>query len=208
MDEKDLEKKSMGATEQQDREWAKALNMEYTPPQPPPIPADALPKDAPASPADAHPADAHPADAPASPLTGSTVPRLEADGLAQPIQPNQANQADQPNQPDQPPQAPLPPLPPRQQFRPAPPTEPMPKTYLVWAIVATMCCCLPLGAVAIIFASKVTSLYYKGDLAGARKASERAQLWIIITIVGGVLTNILYLPLMMLLGDFSTGMQF
>ena len=30
-----------------------------------------------------------------------------------------------------------------------------PESYLVWAILSTVCCCLPFGVVSIVYASKV-----------------------------------------------------
>lgn len=71
---------------------------------------------------------------------------------------------------------------------------PMPKSYLVWAVVMTVLCCMAAGVVAIIFASQVSSRYYSGDIKGAEKASERAQIWIIVSFVLGILSNTLYLP--------------
>lgn len=76
--------------------------------------------------------------------------------------------------------------------------HPMPKTYLIWAVIMTVICCLPAGIIAIIFSSQVSSRYYAGDLAGAEKASERAQIWIIVAFVLGVMTNTLYIPLSLL----------
>lgn len=63
----------------------------------------------------------------------------------------------------------------------------MPPTYLVWAILATLCCCLPGGVVALVFSSKVSPLYNSGDYEGARRASERAGLWVIISFVAGLI---------------------
>lgn len=63
----------------------------------------------------------------------------------------------------------------------------MPPTYLVWAILSTICCCLVTGIVAIIYASKVAPLYNRGDFAGARDASSKAGLWVIITFVSGLI---------------------
>lgn len=77
--------------------------------------------------------------------------------------------------------------------------RPMPPTYLVWAIIATICCCLPAGIVAIIFSANVSSKYYARDFEGARRASRRAQWWIIISIVAGIIVNSLYVPLTLLL---------
>lgn len=75
---------------------------------------------------------------------------------------------------------------------------PMPQNYLVWSVVMTVLCCLPAGIAAIIFSTQVNSKYYAGDYEGARKASERAQIWIIVSFVLGVLANTLYLPIMLI----------
>ena len=64
-----------------------------------------------------------------------------------------------------------------------------PPSYLAWAIISTLCCCIPFGVVAIVYASKVNSLWARGDMYGAQKASERAQLWTILAIVLGLLVN-------------------
>ena len=74
----------------------------------------------------------------------------------------------------------------------------MPSTYLVWSVIMTVLCCLPAGIVAIIFSTQVSSKYYAGDIEGAKKASDRAQIWIIVAFVIGVLFNTLYLPLALL----------
>lgn len=76
--------------------------------------------------------------------------------------------------------------------------EPMPPTYTIWAILATICCCLPAGIIALVFSASVSTKYYARDYEGARKASERTEMWIIASIVLGVISNILYLPLTML----------
>lgn len=78
--------------------------------------------------------------------------------------------------------------------------EPMPPTYLIWAIVCTLCCCMPAGVVAIVYASQVSSKYFARDYAGARKASHTAEIWIIASIVVGVIFNALYLPLSLIQG--------
>ena len=76
--------------------------------------------------------------------------------------------------------------------------DPMPSTYLVWSVLATVFCCFIPGIVGIVYSSMVSSKYYAHDYEGAKRASERAQIWIIISIVLGVVTNAVYLPLMML----------
>lgn len=73
--------------------------------------------------------------------------------------------------------------------------EKCPPTYMVWAVLSTLCCCLPLGVVAIIFSSQVAPKYRSGDYEGAKKASERAALWVILSFVLGLIT----FPLQMIL---------
>lgn len=67
------------------------------------------------------------------------------------------------------------------------PQEPMPSTYLAWAILSTICCCIPTGVIAIIYASRVSPLYIRGDVYGSRRASEKAALWTIISFVAGLI---------------------
>lgn len=64
-----------------------------------------------------------------------------------------------------------------------------PPSYLAWAIISTLCCCIPFGVVAIIYASKVNGLWLRGDVNGAYKASARAQTWTILAIVSGLIAN-------------------
>lgn len=103
-----------------------------------------------------------------------------------------------------------PPLPPQGQpsFNPAPfraenakapaGQPPMPKTYLLWSVLALIFCCIASGVVAVIFSSSVSSRYYAGDYEGAERASRRAQIWIIVSIVAGVVTNAMVLPMMLI----------
>jgi hypothetical protein len=51
-----------------------------------------------------------------------------------------------------------------------------PPNYLVWGILATVLCCLPVGIVSIIFSTQVNSKWAAGDVAGANQASQWA-LW-------------------------------
>ena len=68
----------------------------------------------------------------------------------------------------------------------------MPENYLVWGIIVTICCCLPLGIVSIVNASKVSSAYGAGDYEGALKASKDAKKWAIWGAVGGGVFVLLY----------------
>src|SRR5687767_2785877 len=52
---------------------------------------------------------------------------------------------------------------------------PKPDNNLVWAILSTVLCCLPVGIASIVFASQVDSKWSAGDYAGARDASDKAR---------------------------------
>ncbi len=73
--------------------------------------------------------------------------------------------------------------------------EEMPETYLVWSVLATVFCCLIPGIVAIVYSTMVSTKYYAKDYDGARKASQMAQYWIIASVVLGVITATVYIPL-------------
>lgn len=49
--------------------------------------------------------------------------------------------------------------------------------YLVFAILATVLCCLPAGIPAIIYAAQVNGKLQAGDIAGAQAASNNAKMW-------------------------------
>lgn len=74
----------------------------------------------------------------------------------------------------------------------------MPPTYLIWAILVTVFCCFIPGILAIIFASQVSSKFYAGDIDGAWRSSRSAEVWIIVSVVLGVLTATLYFPFMLI----------
>jgi len=60
-------------------------------------------------------------------------------------------------------------------------------TYLWQSIVVTLCCCLPLGIVAIIYSAQVSSKQSAGDVTGALDASKKARMWCWIAFAGGFL---------------------
>jgi hypothetical protein len=72
------------------------------------------------------------------------------------------------------------------------PGGPKPPNYLVWAILSTLFCCLPLGIVSIVFAAQVDSKYNSGDYAGAVGASENAKKWAIISAVAALVLTALW----------------
>ena len=73
----------------------------------------------------------------------------------------------------------------------APPT-PI-QNYLVFAILATVFCCLPAGIPAIVYAAQVNGKLQAGDYAGAQAASSNAKLWCWISLGAGLGVALLYI---------------
>lgn len=73
--------------------------------------------------------------------------------------------------------------------------------YVVFAILTTVLCCLPLGIVSIIYASKINSLQSAGDYAGAQQAAKKAKIFAIIGAVAGLVVSIAYGAIMVFSAD-------
>jgi hypothetical protein len=73
---------------------------------------------------------------------------------------------------------------PVQQFTAAAPVP----NYLVHSILVTLCCCLPLGVVALVYSAQVNSKLAAGDIAGAEAASRSARTWVIVALIAGILS--------------------
>ena len=84
---------------------------------------------------------------------------------------------------------------------------PRPDNNLVWAILCTVLCCLPLGVVSIVKASSVNGLYDRGDYAGAQAAADSAKKWAIWGAVGAVVFWIIYLIVIFALGVGMAGLS-
>lgn len=90
-----------------------------------------------------------------------------------------------------------------QQFNFQPSQKPlMPETYLVWAILTTLFCCLPFGIVSIVKASQVSSAYNAGNYAQAEKNSQDAKKWAKWSAIIGLLGGLIYLIILTLTGIF------
>jgi len=66
------------------------------------------------------------------------------------------------------------------------------QNYLVFAILATVFCCLPAGIPAIVYAAQVNAKLQAGDLAGAQAASNNAKLWCFISLGLGLGIVVIY----------------
>lgn len=64
--------------------------------------------------------------------------------------------------------------------------------YLVPAILVTLCCCLPGGVVAIVYAAQVNTKLQVGDVAGAEASARNAKLWCWIGFAGGIVVALGY----------------
>jgi hypothetical protein len=63
--------------------------------------------------------------------------------------------------------------------------------YLVPAILVTICCCLPFGIPAIVYAGQVNGKLSGGDIAGAQEASRKAKMWCWISFGLGLASNVI-----------------
>ena len=93
------------------------------------------------------------------------------------------------------PSSPMPPAPSAQRLPERFPPQSVPfnqrpsvPNYLVWAILSTLCCCLPGGIVAIVYASQVDGKLAMGDIAGAQASSHSAAVWCWVSAGLGLLT--------------------
>jgi hypothetical protein len=75
-----------------------------------------------------------------------------------------------------------------------------PDSNLVWAILCTVLCCLPLGIVAIIKAASVEKLWSQGRHEEAQKASDDAKKYSIWGAVCAGVFVILYFLLIFVVG--------
>lgn len=61
-----------------------------------------------------------------------------------------------------------------------------PRSYLGWGIAALILCCMVPAIVSVIYSTFVGSRYADGDYEGARRASETAEMWLLVSIVAGI----------------------
>ena len=90
---------------------------------------------------------------------------------------------------------PQPPLP--QPPMPQPPVAPEAEapTNLVWAVIATVMCCQITGVIAIVYGAMTSSANSAGNYEKARRYSDIAQIWVMVSIVLGLI----YMPIALLM---------
>jgi len=79
-----------------------------------------------------------------------------------------------------------------------------PNNNLVWAILSTILCCLPLGILAIVKASQVNSLWAQGQYDAARKSADDARKWSVWGAVIGLVLGIVYLIVVIVVNGSSS----
>lgn len=67
-----------------------------------------------------------------------------------------------------------------------------PDNYLVWTILSTVLCCIPVGAVGIYYSSQVDSAWNRGDYSGAMRNSENAKTYAIISACVSIVVGFIY----------------
>jgi hypothetical protein len=83
---------------------------------------------------------------------------------------------------------------------PRPPYHgPPPENHLVWAILSTVLCCLPLGIVSIVKSSQVNTLWYQGLPREAQKAAGDAKKWAMWSAISAGILVLLYLIFMVVM---------
>ena len=95
---------------------------------------------------------------------------------------------------DQPPPPPgnyPPPPPPGGGYPPPPPQggapAGQPDNNLIWGILVTVLCCLPLGIVSIVKATQVSGLWAQGRVAEAQQAADDAKKFAVWGAIAGVI---------------------
>lgn len=72
------------------------------------------------------------------------------------------------------------------------------QNYLVPSILVTVCCCLPAGIVAIVYAAQVNTKLFTGDIAGAQESARLAKLWSWIGFACGAFATAIYATFMVI----------
>jgi len=87
---------------------------------------------------------------------------------------------------------------PQQGSQPNMPQGVPPDNNLVWAILSTVLCCLPLGIVAIIKSTQVNSKWQMGDIQGAQQAAADAKKYAMWGAIAGIIVMVIYMIFMFL----------
>ncbi len=81
---------------------------------------------------------------------------------------------------------------------------PLTRTYLGWALAATVLCFLPLGLVSLYFGLRVSQAVAQGRTEEAARNSRVARRWLVATICVGVACYLFIAIALAALGAFSS----
>ncbi|HUP81053.1 MAG TPA: CD225/dispanin family protein [Pirellula sp.] len=70
--------------------------------------------------------------------------------------------------------------------------------YLVQSILVTLCCCIPFGIVAIVYAAQVNAKLAANNVAGAQESSQNAKKWCWIGFGSGLVINLIVFAIQIL----------
>ena len=82
---------------------------------------------------------------------------------------------------------------------------PMPDNNLVWGILVTLFCCMPLGIVSIVKASQVSTLYSQGRYAEAEAAGKSAGKWAMWGAISSLVGVVLYIVFVLIMVGLAGG---
>lgn len=75
-----------------------------------------------------------------------------------------------------------------------------PDNYLVWAILSTLLCCLPLGIISIIKSTEVNKKWQAGDYDGALQSSADAKKFATWSAIAGLVGVVIYVIVVFVFG--------
>ncbi|HIX03151.1 MAG TPA: CD225/dispanin family protein [Candidatus Odoribacter faecigallinarum] len=79
-----------------------------------------------------------------------------------------------------------------------------PDNNMLWAILVSLFCCLPVGIYSVIQAAKVNDLYNSGKYNEAQQMADAAKKWAIISAILGLVAWVFYFFLGIFSGFFSS----
>ena len=74
------------------------------------------------------------------------------------------------------------------------------QNYLIHSILAALLCCPPTGVAGIVYAAQVNTRIQAGDMQGALASSQKARMWFWISVIVGVVVNVIGLIVLTIVG--------
>ena len=76
--------------------------------------------------------------------------------------------------------------------------------YLIWGILVTVLCCLPLGIVSIVKSTQVSGLWAQGRAAEAQQAADDAKKYAVWGAIAGVIVFVIVIIFNIVVGFSAT----